>query len=163
LQSAVYLTAVKLLNHRNWREAMRDALMRNEMPAGATFVDPGSKLERVEKKIGYVQAVRVGKTLYISGSVRWQQQGGEFAAEEMRAQMRHAFGDIRQMLFVHGATVNDIVKETVYTKNIETAMEAEAIRKELYGDHSPTARWVGVSRLLYPELLVEIGIVAKLP
>ena len=71
--------------------------------------------------------------------------------------------DIRQMLTVHGATVADIVKETVYTKNIEAAIEAEAIRNELYGDQLPDAKWVGVSRLLYPELLVEIGIVAKLP
>ena len=123
----------------------------------------GSRLERVDEKIGYVQAARVGKTLYISGSVRWHQNGHAFAAEEMRAQMRHAFNDIRQMLQTHGATVADIVKETVYTKNIEAAIEAEAIRNELYGDYSPQAKWVGVSRLLYPELLIEIGIIAKLP
>jgi enamine deaminase RidA (YjgF/YER057c/UK114 family) len=139
---------------------MKAAVMQSELPVSLTA---GSRLEKVEKKIGYVQAVRVGKTLYISGSVRWQQYGYVFAAEEMRAQMRHAFDDIREMLVAHGATVADIVKETVYTKNIEAAMEAEAIRSELYGDQSPAARWVGVSRLLYPELLVEIGIVAKLP
>ena len=33
--------------------------------------DRGSQLQKVEQKIGHVQAVRVGKTLYISGSVRW--------------------------------------------------------------------------------------------
>ena len=64
---------------------------------------------------------------------------------------------------IHPTTVADIVKETVYTKNIEAAIEAEAIRNELYSDQIPDAKWIGVSRLLYPELLVEIGIVAKLP
>ena len=140
---------------------MNGAIMQQEVPM--SFQDTGARLEKVEKKIGYVQAARVGKTLYISGSVRWSQKGSTFAAEEMRGQMRHAFADIRQMLTVHGATVADIVKETVYTKNIEAAIEAEAIRNELYGDQLPDAKWVGVSRLLYPELLVEIGIVAKLP
>lgn len=140
---------------------MNGQVMECSMPA--TVRNLGSQLERVDKKIGYVQAAKVGKTLYISGSVRWHQNGHTFAAEEMRAQMRHAFNDIRQMLQAHGATVADIVKETVYTKNIEAAIEAEAIRSELYGDYSPAAKWVGVSRLLYPELLIEIGIVAKLP
>lgn len=140
---------------------MNGQVMECSMPA--TVRNLGSQLERVDKKIGYVQAAKVGKTLYISGSVRWHQNGHTFAAEEMRAQMRHAFNDIRQMLQAHGATVANIVKETVYTKNIEAAIEAEAIRSELYGDYSPAAKWVGVSRLLYPELLIEIGIVAKLP
>lgn len=140
---------------------MNGQVMERSMPA--TVRNLGSQLERVDKKIGYVQAAKVGKTLYISGSVRWHQNGQTFAAEEMRAQMRHAFNDIRQMLQAHGATVANIVKETVYTKNIEAAIEAEAIRSELYGDYSPAAKWVGVSRLLYPELLIEIGIVAKLP
>ena len=140
---------------------MNGQVMERSMPA--TVRNLGSQLERVDKKIGYVQAAKVGKTLYISGSVRWHQNGHTFAAEEMRAQMRHAFNDIRQMLQAHGATVANIVKETVYTKNIEAAIEAEAIRSELYGDYSPAAKWVGVSRLLYPELLIEIGIVAKLP
>jgi 2-iminobutanoate/2-iminopropanoate deaminase len=140
---------------------METQVMQHRMPA--TVDNLGSRLERVDKKIGYVQAARVGKTLYISGSVRWHQNGHAFAAEEMRAQMRHAFNDIRQMLQAHGATVADIVKETVYTKNIEAAIEAETIRNELYGDYSPDAKWVGVSRLLYPELLIEIGIIVKLP
>jgi len=140
---------------------MNGQVMEHSVPAAVGNM--GSQLARVDKKIGYVQAARVGKTLYISGSVRWHQNGHTFAAEEMRAQMRHAFNDIRQMLQAHGATVANIVKETVYTKNIEAAIEAEAIRSELYGDYSPAAKWVGVSRLLYPELLIEIGIVAKLP
>lgn len=122
-----------------------------------------SRMERIERKIGHVQAVRVGNTLYISGAVRWGRNGRAFAEDEMKNQMRSAFGDVRQMLEIHGATVSDIIKETVYTKNLEAAIEAEAIRAELYGDHTPTAKWVGVSRLSYPELLVEIGIVARIP
>lgn len=123
----------------------------------------GSQVKKIDKKIGHVQAVQVGRTLYISGAVRWGRNGGASAPDDMKRQMRNAFGDIRRMLEAHGATVADIVKETVYTKNIEAAIEAEAIRSELYGDHTPTAKWVGVSRLLYPELLIEIGIVAKIP
>jgi enamine deaminase RidA (YjgF/YER057c/UK114 family) len=140
---------------------MEGAVMPKMAPM--SFQDTGARLERVEKKIGFVQAARVGKTLYIAGSVRWNQKGSLFATEEMRRQLRHAFADIRQMLSVHGASVADIVKETVYTKNIEAAIEAEAIRNELYGDESPDAKWIGVSRLLYPELLIEINIVARLP
>jgi 2-iminobutanoate/2-iminopropanoate deaminase len=132
-------------------------------PYLASRSDHGSQVKKIDKKIGHVEAVQVGKTLYISGSVRWGRNGGSSAPDDMKQQMRNACGDISRMLEAHGATVADIIKETVYTKNIEAAIEAEAIRSELYGDHSPTAKWVGVSRLLYPELLIEIGIVAKIP
>ncbi len=123
----------------------------------------GPQIQRIERKIGHAQAVRVGRTLYITGAVRWGQNDKSSAADEMKEKIHSTFGDIRQMLEVHGADVSDIVKETVYTKNLDAAIEAEAARSELYGDHTPTAKWVGVSKLLYPELLIEIGIVAIIP
>ena len=81
-------------------------------------------LRELEKSFPYAQAVKVGKTLYLSGSVSWDQDGQVVAAGDMKAQMRNAYEDIRKTLDAHGATFENIVKETLYTTDIDAAVEA---------------------------------------
>ena len=121
-------------------------------------------LRELEKSFPYSQAVKVGKTLYLSGSVSWDQDGQVVAAGDMKAQMRNAYEDIRKTLDAHGATSDSIVKETVYTKDIDAAVEAADVSREFYGDSTPPAStWVQISRLVHPELLIEVEVVAQLP
>ena len=121
-------------------------------------------LRELEKSFPYAQAVKVGKTLYISGSVSWDQDGQVVAAGDMKAQMRNAYEDIRKTLDAHGATVENIVKETLYAKDIDAAVEAAGVRREFYGNSTPpAATWVEISRLVHPELLIEVEVVATLP
>lgn len=121
-------------------------------------------LRELEQSFGYSQAVKVGGTLYISGSVSWDQDGKVLAAGDMAAQMRNAFDDIRQTLEAHGATFENVVKETIFTTDMDAAVEASSIRSEFYGDYGPpAATWVEVSRLVYAELLIEVEIIAELP
>ena len=120
-------------------------------------------LRELEESFGYSQAVKSGKTLYISGSVSWDQDGNVLAAGDMEAQMRNAFNDIRRTLEAHGATFENVVKETIYTTDMDAAVEAAPLRGEFYGDYgSPAAVWVQISRLVYPELLIEVEVIAEL-
>jgi 2-iminobutanoate/2-iminopropanoate deaminase len=121
-------------------------------------------LNPYEKDFGYSQAVRVDKTLYISGSVAADQNGRLVAAGDMAGQMRAAYSNIRRTLAAHGVDFDEVVKETIYTTDMDALLKASDLRFEYYGkDRLPTTSWVQVQRLVDPGFLVEIEVVAELP
>src|ERR1700704_7131277 len=94
--------------------------------------------EKVEKEIGYAQAVRIGDTLYVSGSV---------GAGEMPAAMRQSYDELKQTLAAHGLDFKNVVKENLYTTDLDAVKANAAVRKEYYGAECPAATWVQVQRL----------------
>jgi enamine deaminase RidA (YjgF/YER057c/UK114 family) len=109
-----------------------------------------------EKEIGYAQVVRHGNILYLSGIT-----GSGATVEE---QMTHIYGEIGQILAAHGLDSRSIVKETLYTQDIEAVKAAIPVRKAFYkGGDYPSATWVEVRRLYNPDLKLEIEIEAALP
>ena len=108
--------------------------------------------ESVETNIGFCQAVRSGNTLHISGTV---------GAGEMSEATRKAYDNLRKTLEANGLTFADVVKETVYTTDLEEFKKAGGIRKSYYGANLPAATWVEVRRLFLPQLVVEIEITAQ--
>ncbi|MEP6884133.1 MAG: RidA family protein [Gammaproteobacteria bacterium] len=122
------------------------------------------RLNAYEKDLGYSQAVLIGKTLYISGSVAADQNGRLVARGDMAGQMRVAYSNIRRTLAAHGADFDQVVKETIYTTDMDAFLKASDLRFEFYGkERLPTASWVQVQRLVDPGFLVEIEAVAELP
>jgi len=107
-----------------------------------------------EDQIGYAQAVRVGNTLYISGSI-----GSGTMPEAINA----AFGAIKQTLAHHGLDFRHVVKENAYTTDIEALKAAQDVRKVYYGTDFPAATWVQVSRLYMPEAVLEVEVIAVFP
>jgi 2-iminobutanoate/2-iminopropanoate deaminase len=121
-------------------------------------------LNAYEKDFGYSQAVRVDKTLYISGSVAADQNGRLVAAGDMAGQMRAAYSNIRRTLVAQGAGFDEVVKETIYTTDMDALLKASDLRFEYYGkERLPTTSWIQVQRLVDPGFLVEIEVVAELP
>ncbi len=117
-----------------------------------------------EKDFGYSQAVLVDKTLYISGSVAVDANGNLVAPGDMAGQMRAAYTNIRRTLAAHGAGFQEVVKETIYTTNMDALLKASDLRFEYYDkERLPTASWVQVQRLVDAGFLVEIEVVAELP
>jgi len=117
-----------------------------------------------EKDFGYSQAVLIDKTLYISGSVAADQNGRLVAPGDMAGQMRAAYSNIRRTLVAHGADFDEVVKETIYTTNMDALLKASDLRFEYYDkERLPTTSWVQVQRLVDPGFLVEIEVVAELP
>jgi 2-iminobutanoate/2-iminopropanoate deaminase len=49
-----------------------------------------------EKENGYVQAVKVGDTIYVSGQVSHDDRGNIVGLGDMEAQMRQAYANIRR-------------------------------------------------------------------
>jgi enamine deaminase RidA (YjgF/YER057c/UK114 family) len=121
-------------------------------------------LNPYEKDFGYSQAVLVDKTLYISGSVAADQNGRLVSPGDMAGQMRAAYSNIRRTLAAHGADFEEVVKETIYTTDMDALLKASDLRFEYYDkERLPTTSWVQVQRLVDRGFLVQIEVVAELP
>jgi 2-iminobutanoate/2-iminopropanoate deaminase len=121
-------------------------------------------LNSYERDLGYSQAVLIGKTLYISGSVAADQNGRLEAPGDMAGQMRAAYSNIRRTLGAHGADFDAVVKETIFTTDMDALLKASDVRFEFYGkERLPATSWVQVQRLVDTGSLVEIEVVAELP
>ncbi len=107
-----------------------------------------------ENEIGYAQAVRVGNTLHISGSV---------GAGPMDQAIDQAFGTIRRTLAHYGLDFRHVVKETAYTTDIEALKAAKEVRKKYYGTDFPAGTWVQITRLFEPEFVLEVEVIAVFP
>jgi len=112
------------------------------------------KSEAVEMEIGYCQAVRSGNRLYISGTVG---QG------DMPAAVQSTYERLKQTLEANGLTFHDVVKENVYTTDLDAFKASKEIRKAFYADTLPAATWVQVQRLYLPSFVLEVELTAEYP
>ena len=105
-----------------------------------------------EPEIGYAGVVRHGDKLYLSGIVA--------EGETMEVQMTAVYAEIGRVLAARGLDSRDIIKETVYTRDIEaTKTAAGTVRKAFYKEAAyPSASWVQIERLYTPEALIEIEV-----
>lgn len=105
-----------------------------------------------ETEWGYAQAIVVGNTIYVSGTV----SGGRTLEEEVT----NIYRRIERTLRANGFVMQDVVKETVYAKDIEAFAATNPIRLRAYAGHTPAATWVQVTRLLAAPANAEIEITA---
>lgn len=103
---------------------------------------------------GYAQAVLVDNILYVSGVP---------GMGTMDQQLRGAYRGIERTLKAYGLTFQHVVKETLYTTDIEAVKANNAVRKAFYNGDYPAASWVQISRLYMPEAKVEVEVIAHLP
>lgn len=109
-----------------------------------------------EKNVGYTQAVRVGNTLYLAGI------GGQ--GETQIEQMNDIYKTIGKILTDYKVTSRHIVKEVIYTTNIDELIAAADTRKNYYQNTDyPSSTWVQVTRLYSPKMKIEIDVTVQLP
>jgi len=113
------------------------------------------KINKVgEDEIGYSQAVKVGNTIYVSGSVGWG---------KMDDALKLAYDEIEKTLKNYNASFANVVKENLYTTALDSVIKYKDIRHKYYGEDFPAATWLEVKRLYDLGLVVEIEVVAVLP
>jgi enamine deaminase RidA (YjgF/YER057c/UK114 family) len=121
-------------------------------------------LNAYEREFGYSQAVLVDKTLYISGSVPADKDGLLVAPGDMGGQMRAVYVNIQHTLEAAGLNFDHVVKETIYTTDMDALLKVADLRFEFYSkDRLPATAWMQVQRLIDPGFLVEIDVIAVLP
>lgn len=115
--------------------------------------------DRAPAAIGpYAQAVRVGNALYTSGQLGIVPASGQLA-EGLEAQARQALDNLQAILNEAGFDKGDVVKTTVFMKNLGDFAAFNAIYADFFGDVRPARSCVEVARLP-KDGLVEIELVA---
>jgi 2-iminobutanoate/2-iminopropanoate deaminase len=121
-------------------------------------------LREAEKELGFAQAVRSGNLLFVAGTCSIGLDNAPVAAGDFEGQLKHIYGLIRRALEAHGASFANVVKEVIYTKDIDALRAALPARAEIYaGAAPPAATWIEVSRFLRADYLLEIEVTAELP
>lgn len=117
-----------------------------------------------EKEYGYVQAVKVGDTIYVSGQVSHDDTGNIVGRGDMETQMRQAYSNIRKLLAKYGATIENIVDEILFVTDMDVAFAAAVkCRQEIFsGTPVIASTIVQIQRLAFPDLMIEIRCVAKI-
>jgi len=127
------------------------------MPTDRQLISSGSPYEPV---VGFSRAVRVGDTVYVSGTVAWGDDG-QFAGEgDVYAQAKQTIANIEKALRQAGAALSDVVRTRVYLTDISRWQEAAKAHAEAFRDIRPASTMVQVSALADPRMLVEIEAVA---
>jgi reactive intermediate/imine deaminase len=109
----------------------------------------------------YADAVAAGDTLYISGIVPIDADGN-VVGDDVVAQARQVFANMRLVLAAAGAQPADVVKVTVFLLDIDDRPRINPVRREFFGQTRPASTLVEVSRLAVPGARLEIEAVAHL-
>lgn len=110
----------------------------------------------------YAPAVLVngGKLLFISGKPPFDTAGNLVGKGDIRAQTEKVIENIKFVLDEVGGTLKDIVKVTVYVREIRHFPEIAAVREKYFSGANCASTLVEVSNLYHPDMLIEIDAIA---
>ena len=110
----------------------------------------------------YSQAVQAGGTIYVSGQLPINPATGEFAGADIRAQARQSLDNVKAIVEAAGLKVGDIVKTTVFVKDLNDFATVNATYEAFFTEHNatfPARSCVEVARLP-KDVKIEIEAIA---
>ena len=118
--------------------------------------------EATQKALGYTQAVKVGDTVYVSGTASLDESFQPVHADDLPAQMRFIYERIGETLARFSLGFGHVVRENMYVTDMDALLPALPFRKGIYGNGPfPASTTVEVKRLLLPGLMIEIEVTAS--
>jgi enamine deaminase RidA (YjgF/YER057c/UK114 family) len=111
------------------------------------------------KAFGFSQAVGVSnasQVLLCSGQTAIADDGSPPTTSDMAKQIELALSNLTTVLGAAGMTMADVVKLTVYTTDVDELLAGYGTATQFLGDNLPAMTLIGVARLAFPELKVEI-------
>jgi reactive intermediate/imine deaminase len=95
----------------------------------------------------YSQAVRVGNTIWVSGQIPLDPQTKELVTGDMEAQVRRCFENLKAIVLGAGATLDDVVKATVFLIDMAHFGLVNKVMGEYFREPYPARAAVGVASL----------------
>lgn len=111
----------------------------------------------------YSDAVVAGRTVYVSGQGAFDARGDLVGANDVVAQTRQVLENMRAALAAAGATLDDVVKVTVYLANRDDRPRVNEVRKEYFKANKPASTLIEINRFAIEGMLIEIEAIAVLP
>lgn len=109
-----------------------------------------------ETRVGYSRAVRVGECIRVSGTTATDDAGEVVAVGDPYGQAKRAMENVVDAVEAAGGEVEDVVRTRMYVVDIDDWDEVGRAHAEVFGDVRPATSMVEVSRLIDPDLLVEV-------
>jgi reactive intermediate/imine deaminase len=110
----------------------------------------------------YTDAVAWGDTLYISGIAPLDAAGRLVGGEDVVAQTRQIFENMKLILEAAGASFADVLRVTVYLTDVSDRTRINPIRQAYFGSARPASTLIEVPALAIPGMKVEIEAIVGL-
>ena len=128
------------------------------MPFQRTFSDAPW-----EKKVGYCRAIRAGDRIHVTGTAPVDEQGRTVAPGDAYRQARRCLEIIERALGDLGADRSVVVRTRMFVTDITRWEDFGRAHAEFFADRPPATTMVEVSRLIDPDMLIEIEVDAVSP
>lgn len=109
----------------------------------------------------YSQAIKIGDMVFCSGQIPLVPETGEVVEGDVKAQATQSLENVKAVLTEVGATFNNVVKTTVFIKDMNDFGAINEVYAQYFGDHKPARSCVEVARLP-KDVLVEVEVIVAL-
>jgi reactive intermediate/imine deaminase len=111
----------------------------------------------------FTDAVAAGDLLFVSGIVPVDENRELVGGEDVAAQARKVFDNMRDVLAAAGCSFADVVKVTVFLTDVNDRPLVNPVRQKVFGDTRPASTLVEVPALVIPGAKIEVEAIALLP
>lgn len=109
-----------------------------------------------EKRVGYCRAVRAGDHVFVTGCAPVDDEGRTHAPGNPYAQAKRCFEIIAKALEDVGASTAHVTRTRMFVTDIDMWEEFGRAHAEVFAETPPATTMVEVSRLIDPDMLIEI-------
>jgi 2-iminobutanoate/2-iminopropanoate deaminase len=111
--------------------------------------------KNVHWPFGYTHIAKIDDTIHVSGQLPLDIEDNIVGKGDMVAQTDKTYENLKKCLESAGATMNDIVFLRIFVTDLEAFQETGEVRKKYFGKYRPATTGLEISKLYYPEAMIE--------